>query len=285
MKSKAKHIDAFISPSDFSARLHRQFGFDLPFSVIPNFVDDVEPGDCPAETTAEKPHVRPYFLFAGRLERMKGLQDVLPHFSATGPADLLVAGTGNDEAELRAASGKNPAIRFLGRLTAAELRPLYRHALSVVIPSLCYETFGMVMLEAFRERTPVIARAVGPLKDIVSKSGGGLLFSTSDQLAETLHRLANDSILRDQLAAAGYSSLRKRWTQRVVLERYLELVRNVACRKGLTGVCEILDAQHEAELTEPLSMPATRATDDRIPASGSFPSDHYLRAPVAPLKS
>ncbi len=242
IESKARHIDAFISPSHFSARLHKQFDFNQPITVIPHFVPDADSDECPVETATGNPHVRPYFLFVGRLEKMKGLQDVLPHFSGAAPADLLIAGAGSYEATLRATASGVAAIRFLGRLTSEQLRPLYRNALAVVIPSIGYETFGMVTLEAFRERTPVIARAVGPLTEIVSQSGGGLLFHDSNQLAQALHQIAADSLLRQKLAAAGHRSLKQRWSERVVLRRYLELIRSVACRKGLFHVRDALDA-------------------------------------------
>ena len=44
----------------------------------------------------ESPNPRPYFFFAGRLERIKGLDDVIPVFRDYPDADLLIAGDGND---------------------------------------------------------------------------------------------------------------------------------------------------------------------------------------------
>ena len=55
----------------------------------------------PLAVSAEGVHERPYFLFAGRLEKIKGLDDVIPLFARYQGADLLVAGDGEYAAVLR----------------------------------------------------------------------------------------------------------------------------------------------------------------------------------------
>jgi glycosyltransferase involved in cell wall biosynthesis len=246
IERKARNIDAFISPSAFSAAKHREFGFSRELDVIPYFLPDLDSGDEEETARADDAPERPYFLFVGRLEKIKGLQDVLPHFGADAPADLCVVGTGGYEETLRALASGLPRVRFLGTRTPAELRQLYRNALAVVMPSVCFETFGIVLLEAFRDRTPVIARALGPMTEIVRESGGGLLFERDDELAAALHSLANDAQLREKLADAGHEALIQRWTESVVLDQYFDLIRRTARRLGERRVCEILDNRGEA---------------------------------------
>jgi len=64
------------------------------------------------------------------------------------------------------------------KLCPATRVPLYREALAVVMPSICFEVFPMVILEAFREGTPILARRLGPLPEIIADSQAGLLFET-----------------------------------------------------------------------------------------------------------
>ncbi len=228
------HVDALISPSAFSARKHGEFGLERPFEVIPYFLPDPESPDeglAPAAPGGEGDG-RPYFLFVGRLEKLKGLQDLLPHFRGPGETELLVAGSGSYEAELRRTIGDSSRIRFLGFRGASELRALYRGALGVVVPSLCYETFGIVILEAFREGTPVIARDLGPFTEIVQVSGGGLLFRSDEELAAGLSRLVGEPGLGRRLGAAGRRALESRWVEKATTPRYLDLVRRVAERRG-----------------------------------------------------
>jgi glycosyltransferase involved in cell wall biosynthesis len=243
-------VDALISPSAFSAQKHREFGLTREFDVIPYFLPDLGAGEEPEETPDDDPR-KPYFLFVGRLEKIKGLQDVLPHFGDDAPADLYVVGTGNYEEPLRRTAAGLPRVRFLGTRTPEQLRELYRKALAVIVPSVCYETFGIILLEAFRDRTPVIARDLGPFSEIVRESGGGLLFETSDELDTALGRLATDPGLRAKLAEAGHRAFLERWTESAVLPHYFDLIRRVAKSEGLRHVVEILgDGQRGADEAE-----------------------------------
>ncbi len=231
LEREARHVDAFYSPSRFSADKHREFGFPRPLEVIPYFLPDPEAAtEQPREV--EKPSAAPFFLFVGRLEKIKGLQDVIPHFGENAPAELWIVGTGEYEAALRRLAAGRPRVRFLGARSPEELRSLYRDALAVVVPSVCYETFGIILLEAFREGTPVVARRLGPFTEIVQSSGGGLLFETAPELVEALGRLAGDARLREKLGRAGRQALAERWTESVVLEKYFGLIRRIAEEKN-----------------------------------------------------
>lgn len=238
------HIDAFTSPSAFSAAKHREMGFPRDMEVIPYFLPDPE---VAAESADPDPRdvelgERPYFLFVGRLEKIKGLQDVIPLFGDDAPADLWIVGAGTWEGELRRLAAGKPRVRFLGARTPEQLRSLYRGAIAVLTPSVCYETFGITLLEAFRDGAPVIARALGPMPEIVRESGGGLLFETRDELAEALRRMAGDAELRAKCARAGHQALLDRWTERVVVQQYLDLIGRLARQRGNARVMEALGA-------------------------------------------
>src|SRR6516164_9354447 len=77
LKNTAKHVDAFIAPSRFSQNLH-QTALDAPVVYVPNFVPSLESSFSflPDKNTA----AQPYFLFVGRLEKLKGLQTLIPVF-------------------------------------------------------------------------------------------------------------------------------------------------------------------------------------------------------------
>ena len=216
-------VDLFIALSEFSRAKHREFGFPREMEVLPCFLPELAREGLTV-SRARRPQQRPYFLFVGRLERIKGLQDVIPVFAGYRDADLLVAGDGEYAAELRAQAAGMEQVRFLGRLTTQQLSGYYQHAVAVIVPSLGFETFGMTLIEAFRESTPVIARRLGSFPEIVDASGGGELFSTREELLAAMRRLQDDPAHRDRLARAGAAAFEKRWSERVVLPRYLELV-------------------------------------------------------------
>jgi glycosyltransferase involved in cell wall biosynthesis len=231
LEREIRRVDAVVAMSEFSRAKHAEFGFPRAMEVLPYFLPDPETSQPPAATGAS-PHQRPYFFFAGRLERIKGLDEVIPVFRNVPDADLLIAGDGTHAPALRRLAEGAPNVRFLGRLEPADLTRFYRHAIALVVPSVCYETFGIVLIEAFRQGTPVIARRLGPFPEIVNVSGGGELFSTQEELLTALRRLQSDPALRAAQARSGYQAYVERWSESAVVPQYLEIVRRAAERRG-----------------------------------------------------
>lgn len=240
LERELDHVDAIIAMSEFSRAKHHEFGFPRPMEVLPYFLPDPESAAPPV--TGTRPQPRPYLFFAGRLERIKGLDDVIPVFREVPEADLLIAGEGEHGDALRALAAGMPNVRFLGRLPSDELGTWYRHAVASLVPSVCYETFGIVVIEAFREGTPVIARSLGPLPEIVAGSGGGELFDTRADLIAAIRRLVGDPAYRGQLAASAFRAYRDRWTERAVIPQYLDIVRRAAERRRHERVLSALGA-------------------------------------------
>lgn len=228
-----KHVDAFLAPSQFCADKHQEFGFEPEMRVLPNFLPDILPED-PVPAASDSPD-RPFFLFVGRLESIKGLQDIIPLFGKDSLADLLVAGTGGYEGTLKGLATDYPSVKFLGLQTEDRLRGLYRRALAVVLPSICYEVFPMVILEAFREGTAVIARRLGPYPEIIEQSQGGLLFSNQEELKEQLLLLASRPGLSAKLGATGQQAFQLYWSETVVMSRYFEMIDSFQERPTAVG--------------------------------------------------
>ena len=224
------HVDTFIALSEFSRQKHREFGFPRDMEVLPPIVFDADEGAI--SEFAVSPHPRPYFFFAGRLERIKGLDDVMPLFrDPDAPADLLIAGAGSHERTLRALAGDSPRIRFLGYVRPEWLAPLYRHAVAHIAPSVCFETFGNTLVEAFRQSTPVVARRIGPFPEIVGHAGGGELFDNAVDLRRALEHLASDRAYRDRLGAAGRRAYEATWSEDAIVPRYLEIIERTMARR------------------------------------------------------
>ncbi len=245
LEREMRHVDAVIAMSEFSRQKHREFGFQREMEVLPYFLPDPQPGESTV-AAGPRPHERPYFLFAGRLERIKGLDDVIPVFRDFADADLLVAGDGDYADTLRAAAAGMPNVRFLGRIAPEQLRRYYQFAVATIVPSLCYETFGIVLIEAFRQGTPVVARRLGPLPEIIAQSGGGEVFDSRESLLAAMRRLVDDPAHRATLAERGYRAYVDRWSESVVIPHYLDIVRRAAERRGSARVHAALSAVEAA---------------------------------------
>ena len=76
LERQLAEVDTFIALSEFSRAKHREFGFPREMEILPNFLPDPDP-KARERNTGARPYERPYFLFVGRLERIKGLDQVL----------------------------------------------------------------------------------------------------------------------------------------------------------------------------------------------------------------
>jgi glycosyltransferase involved in cell wall biosynthesis len=228
LKRMSAHVDQFVAPSRFTARMHAERGFPSPVAHLPNFIDLV---DQDWRNPGPRPQSEPYFLFVGRLELIKGLQTLIGIWDRVGPYDLLVAGTGSYEPQLRAMAAGNPRIKFLGPLPQEKLGALYYHALACIVPSVTYETFGLTSVEAFARKTPVVVRDLGALPEIVEDSRGGFVYRTDEELLAGLGQIANSPGLRAELGEKGYRALVHLWSREAHMKMYFEFLEKAAARK------------------------------------------------------
>jgi glycosyltransferase involved in cell wall biosynthesis len=221
LERSLRHLDAIIAPSRFTRDKHLEFGLevDAPIVHIPNFL----PRPAPAPATDPAPHPRPYFLFAGRLERIKGAHVLVEAFRDYRQADLLLAGIGNDAASLKERAAGSTHVHFLGAVPYARLEGLIRHAIAVIVPSVGFEVFPTIVLEAYAQGTPVIGHRLGPLPEMLD-GRGGITYSTGPQLVAALEEVRTNPERRralGQLAAATYDAL---WTPERHLDAYFALI-------------------------------------------------------------
>lgn len=229
MERCAQSVDAFFALSEVSARAHQERGFAFPMRLLPNFVS------APDDPVPRAPHPRPYFLFVGRLEKHKGLQDVIPLFAGAGDYDLVILGEGGYEQELRRLAQGSPRVHFAGWIGADQVGAYYQHARALVAASLTYETFGMVVVEAMGRGVPVIARELGAYPELIAASGGGLLFGDAQSLSECIQRMGADDLLRARLSESARIAYAKRWTPETHVDHYLRAIDDICKSKALSG--------------------------------------------------
>lgn len=236
MERQLACVDVFFAQSHFSRRKHQEMGFEFPMEILGPFLPSVESTTSDVPEWGDLPGVadvsEPFVLFAGRLERMKGLDDIVTEWDDDRRADLVIAGTGPHEEELRNAAGTSSRIRFLGHVPNPVVNRMMERATAVLIPTVGYETFGFTAVEAFRAGTPVVVRRSGPLPELVERSSGGLVFDTARQAVEAVDRLLDGPELAGELGRAGRAAFESTWSEEVVVPRYLDRVRSLMAEKA-----------------------------------------------------
>ena len=218
------HVDSFIAPSQFTRQRHREAGIDRPMAYLPHGLD----GTWTVRSSVGRADAivpeRPYFLFVGRLEKLKGTHKLIAHFINQSAVDLLIIGQGNEEAALRTLAANSPHVHFAGWRQGEMLKAAYAHAIATVVPSLTYETFGLVVIESFSQGTPAIVHDLGALPELIDASGGGMIFRNEQELGIALETLLHNPALRNRMGDAGRLAFEERWTQERHLEGYMELI-------------------------------------------------------------
>jgi len=228
-------VKFFISPSEFLARKVIEFGIDPRRVVhIPNFI---EPGDSPAPDEPGS-----YFLYAGRLERVKGLGTAL---QAVHDSDLArrvefrIAGDGEARGELEAwcRSRRLSNVRFLGHLPQDELAPVLAGARFVVMPSEWYENAPLSVLEAAARAKAVIASDIGGLPEMVRHGETGLIFRAGDAAAlrGAIERLLGDPEAAREMGRKARALVLVNNSPQAHYERLTELYQRALDRAGPPG--------------------------------------------------
>jgi len=181
---------------------------------------------------------RARILAAGRLVPRKGVDSVIEAITSLPSAELLIAG--GPSAELLDADPLVTALRkraqdlgvlhqitFLGRIPHSDMPALLRSA-DVFVSAPHYEPFGTAALEAAACGIPVVATAVGGLREHVIDGVTGVLVPRGDTpaLASAVHGLLSDSARRATLGAAGAARAQRYSWPRVTAE-LLEVYRAV----------------------------------------------------------
>lgn len=170
-----KQVDAFIALTEFQRERMADAG--LPASrmhVKPNFY----PGSPGVVLWSQR---KPYIVFAGRLTAEKGISTLVRAWQLWGSdaPELRVLGGGNLRAELESMAAGLP-VRFMGQLNAAEAQQQIAEASLLVLPSEWFETFGLVVVEAFAFGTPAAVSNIGPLPSIVKHGESGVVFEAAN---------------------------------------------------------------------------------------------------------
>jgi glycogen synthase len=241
-----READRILWPGGDVFETYRRFYGDAelaPASRVRGMIAS-PPGDAPDEAPPSAgEELR--LLYLGRLERRKGVQDLVRALSAI-RADawsLTLAGGDTDTAplgmsmreQLELSAAGDPRIQFVDQLPRQDLARLLAESHVLVCPSR-WECWPSVVLEGLAAGRPAIGTPTGGLVEMLATDGSGWL--TDDVGEEALARTIEELLARpeqvDELIASGaprraYASLTDR---AAFCAEYLEVARSSANAKG-----------------------------------------------------
>lgn len=215
-KSEVHGLDIIISPSEFFRGILEE-AVQRRVVHIPNFVP--YPPESKFDTDFSG-----FFLYAGRVERMRGVPMLLDVFGGENiHSKLVVVGTGSLSGYVTKfieRKGLQNRITYLGWVSNEELHRLYKAALATINPSEYPTNFPLVALESISNGTPVIASNKGGLPEIVEKVDPSLVYNSNDELGRILLNF-NRSKYPSDMVKAIYE---ENYTPNAFLRRYFDLI-------------------------------------------------------------
>ncbi|HTF87466.1 MAG TPA: glycosyltransferase family 4 protein [Planctomycetota bacterium] len=169
---------------------------------------------------------------AGRLHEQKGVNQLFAVLAQLAPRFeklrlLMMGKTDVYERQFRALArdlGIESRIVPAGWLGGTELAAAYAATDIFVTPSICFDTFGLVNLEAMEHSKPVVATVFGGSPEVVKDGESGFIANPFDvpAFAASVERLLVDPELRARMGAAGRMRLEAHFTIERLTAEFLE---------------------------------------------------------------
>lgn len=216
------HVTHFVTPSDFS----RQWLIDNA-GIHPDRVTTIALSVELAESAAD-PAAGNYVGFAGRFVPEKGIDTLL---QAARMAKVPVRLSRNDRMLVKFDVPAEAEV--VVTRNRAELDAFYRGARIMAVPSMWFETFGLVAAEAMSHGIPVIASRLGALGDMFEDGVAGMYFAAGNarDLAGKINLLWNDTELCRRLGTAGRERIGQLCDPRQHFNRHLAVYEKVVRRR------------------------------------------------------
>jgi glycosyltransferase involved in cell wall biosynthesis len=159
-----------------------------------------------------------YVLFVGRLCEEKGVRQLLRAWRRLPGIPLVIVGDGPLRSEAERSAPAN--VRFTGALTHEETLGRMKSARFLVFPSIGYETFGMVALEAAACGVATLGSRLGAIPELIDHGQTGLLFDPHNciELVEKVEWAWSHPVVVNEMGAAA----RRRYLEGYTAERGYE---------------------------------------------------------------
>jgi len=181
--------DKYIAASGFVKDIYTKYGFDSEKIEILN--------NPTFQIPSEKIYENNYVLYIGALLEQKGLFTLIEAARQLPEIRFCIVGDGKDRERIRKYADGLDNITFYGSLFGKDKYHLYNNCRFIVIPSKCWETFGMVALEANSCGKYVLTTGCGGLSEIIDNCKSGELYDEKN-LQDLISKIRKLWITLDQ---------------------------------------------------------------------------------------
>ena len=212
-------VDAYIACSEFTRDKMIEGGFEGDrIHYKPNFVP-TDPGPGAGGGGGGYP------LYLGRLTQDKGIPVLVEAWKRLPDTPLFVVGKGPEEANVEALTRSHPGVRYENWIGQPRLGQVLGDAAFLVLPTMNYEGFPKVIVEAYAHGVPVVASDLGAMSRVVvdGETGRHVPHGDPQRLAEVVEELLGDPPQLARLRRGARRAYENHYNAAVNYRRLMEI--------------------------------------------------------------
>lgn len=193
----SKYVDIVTAPSDFTIDLYNKSGMFINASkcMIPNAIDidEIEHSDI-IERRNKIVTEEIKYLFMGSLDKHKGIQYLIETFRKIDDNNirLTICGKGSLKSFVEEQAKEDSRITYLGSVFGDDKKRILMEHDVMIVPSIWYEPFGRVVIEAYKYGLVVIACKIGGINELLNDDVSiGVSIKNKEELNNAIVTLNN----------------------------------------------------------------------------------------------
>ncbi|MBB6430562.1 glycosyltransferase [Algisphaera agarilytica] len=222
MGTYENQIDAYIACSTFTRDKMIEGGYPADrIHYKPNFLA-ADPGMGSGNGG--------YAMYLGRLSPEKGIEVLVKAWDQLPNVPLRVVGKGPLQAQIESLNDRHDAVTYYDWVSFPQLGQLLGDAMFLVLPSMNYEGFPRVIVEAFAHGVPVVASNIGAMGRVIEDGANGrhVNYGDADDLARVIRELMDDPEQVQRLRQGARESYEQFYTAETNYQTMMSIYRKAS---------------------------------------------------------
>lgn len=177
----------------------------------------------------ERKNKKIYLNYFGKIEQRKGLHLLIEALNNIKYNNIVLNIYGEGDKNYKKSlkilkKKKNYNLNFYKPIS--DITKVLENTDILILPSIQFESFGMVLIEAMRQKVPVICSNSGGMTEIIKNKKNGLIFknNNSDDLKKKLLFLIKSKTERKKLGRIGFKIFIEKFTNKSFLRDYQKII-------------------------------------------------------------
>ena len=163
--------------------------------------------------------------YFGKIEHRKGLHLLIQALNDVKLNDIILNIYGDGDLNYKKSLKflkKNKSYTLNFNKPISDITKVLENTDILILPSIQFESFGMVLIEAMRQKIPIISSNSGGIKEVVKNNKNGLTFKNNnvDDLRKKIEILVKSKLLRIKLGNRGYRIFKNKFTNKRFIQEY-----------------------------------------------------------------